>query len=99
MHNRLQFQVKLGFLVAFFFIAAGLWFYQINYVRPAQECEENGQWWYRPGRQCLTPVRITDLTGRHMDDPDLTGTGRRQGPPQWRPLGAPDPAQSAATAK
>ncbi|HET9161102.1 MAG TPA: hypothetical protein VFN88_10870 [Caulobacteraceae bacterium] len=72
MGNKLQFQVKLFFLVAFFFIAGGLWWYQLTYVRPAKECEENGNWWYKPERLCATPVRITDLTGRHMDDPDLT---------------------------
>ena len=98
MQNRLQFQVKIGFLIAFFFIASGMWYYQLTYVRPARDCEENGQWWYKPGRQCLTPVRITDITGRHMDDPDLTGPGR-QGPPQWRPPGAPDPNQPAAATK
>jgi hypothetical protein len=72
MGNRTQFQVKIFFLVAFFFIAGGMWFYQLYYVKPARECEAAGKWWYKPGHECATPVRITDLTGRHMDDPDLT---------------------------
>jgi hypothetical protein len=72
MGNRTQFQVKIFFLVAFFFIAGGMWVYELYYVKPAKECEAAGKWWYKPGRECATPVRITDLTGRHMDDPDLT---------------------------
>jgi hypothetical protein len=79
MGNRTQFQVKIFFLVAFFFIAGGMWFYELYYVKPAKECEESGKWWYKPGHECATPVKITDLTGRHMDDPDLTSEqGREQ---------------------
>ena len=66
---RLQFQVKIFFLVLFAVICAGLWTYQLMYVKPARECEEAGKWWYRPARQCAQPVKISDLTGAHMDEP------------------------------
>ena len=72
MGNRTQFQVKIFFLVLFFFLSGGLWVYELHFVKPVKECEAVGHWWYKPGHTCLTPVRITDLTGRHMDDPDLT---------------------------
>jgi hypothetical protein len=66
---RLQFQVKIFFLALFAVICAGLWTYQLMYVKPARECEESGKWWYKPARQCTQPVKISDLTGAHMDEP------------------------------
>ena len=66
---RLQFQVKIFFLVLFAVICAGLWTYQLMYVKPARECEEAGKWWYKPARTCAQPVKISDLTGAHMDEP------------------------------
>lgn len=78
--DRIQFQVKIFFLGAFAIICAGLWTYELYYVRPARACEAEGKWWYKPGHQCATPVKITDLTGRHMDDPDLTGPNAPAGP-------------------
>lgn len=70
--NNIQFQVKIFFLGLFAVITAAMWGYQIYYVKPAQECEEGGKWWYRPTRECVRPVKITDITGRHMDDPAPT---------------------------
>jgi hypothetical protein len=66
---RLQFQVKIFFLVLFAVLCGGMWTYQLMYVKPARECEEAGKWWYKPGRQCAQPVKISDLTGAHMDEP------------------------------
>jgi len=66
---RLQFQVKIFFLVLFAFLVAGLYGYDYLYVKPARECEEAGKWWYGPNRECAQPVKISDLTGRHMDEP------------------------------
>jgi hypothetical protein len=101
MGNRLQFQVKLFFLVAFFFIAGGMWYYELNFVKPVKECEAGGNWWYKPGRACLTPVRITDLTGRHMDDPDLTteqGRAQAAALAQAKANAAAQPASTTAAA-
>lgn len=96
MNNRIQFQVKIFFLAAFAVICAGMWGYQLYYVKPARECEAAGKWWYKPSRECVHPVKITDLTGRHMDEPDKTLPPPAQ--PQWRPPNREAETQAPAPA-
>ena len=67
--NSLAFKIKVLFVVIFAFACAGLYGYQYFWVRPARACEEAGRWWYGRERACGVPVKISDLTGRHMEDP------------------------------
>ena len=98
---RLQFQVKIFFLVLFAFICVGLYGYEYFYVKPARECEEAGKWWYRPGRECAQPVKISDITGRHMDEP-MPGSAEQLAADRAQagvapPLAAQAPAAAPAT--
>ena len=67
--NSLTFKIKIFFVVLFAFATAGLYGYEYYWVRPAKECEESGRWWYGPERVCGVPVKISDMTGRHMEEP------------------------------
>lgn len=66
--NRLAFQVKIFFIILFALITAGLYIYQAFWVQPGLECEKSGRWWHNRTRECGIPIRISDITGRHMED-------------------------------
>lgn len=62
--NRTIDRLKLIFLGVFFLGAAGAWAYQILWVKPAKECENQQRWWDPETRTCATPLYIPALTGR-----------------------------------
>jgi len=49
--------------VAFIGMTAGYWAF---YQRPAQACENAGNWWDPQARVCGTVVYLPDLTGRYQ---------------------------------
>jgi hypothetical protein len=57
-------KLKIGFLVAFAVIAAGLWAVELVWAKPGRECEASGRWWDWRTRTCAVPVSIPAITGR-----------------------------------
>ena len=49
---------KLIFVGIFVVAAAGIWAYQIYYVKPRLECEEAQVWWSKELRRCEKPVSL-----------------------------------------
>jgi hypothetical protein len=48
---------------------AGLFYYQANYVWPAQNCESSGRWWSDKDHECATPMPVWRFTGRMPGQP------------------------------
>jgi len=66
---RLIDRIKLLFLAIFAAVTAAMLIYHFGWVRPAQKCEiEQHKWWDPAGRVCATPVLISDITGRTIED-------------------------------
>ena len=58
---------KLIFIGIFFVAAAGIWAYQIYWVRPKEKCEDEGGWWSMELRQCRQPVALQEWDPRNND--------------------------------
>jgi hypothetical protein len=56
--------LKYYFLGLFTVISIGIVTWHVMYEFPRKTCEEAGNWWSYKYRQCATPLRIYDLTGR-----------------------------------
>ena len=70
-------KLKIGFLVAFAVIAAGLWAVELVWAKPGRECEAAGRWWDWRTRICATPISIPALTGRRPGETRLEASARR----------------------
>ena len=96
--SRLAFQIKIFFLILFAAITAGLYAYHFIWVKPGLECEKAGRWWYNETRECGIPVRISDITGRHMEDMAPTQSAPAQAVTS-APAGPAAPAAAAPESK
>jgi len=74
-------RLKLVFLGVFLVvnIAIGVW--EFGWELPRQNCEKAHKWWDNAERACGTPVLVSDITGRMIDNPQakveaLTAIGR-----------------------
>jgi len=71
-------RLKVIFLVVFAVLSAGAVIYHFGWVRPAQKCEvEQHKWWDPSGRVCATPVLISDITGRTIEDKAAEAEARK----------------------
>lgn len=68
--------LKLIFLALFAVLCAGVFVWQFGWVRPQQECEAAGRWWDPGQRVCATPVLISDITGRTIQDKQAEAAAR-----------------------
>jgi hypothetical protein len=57
-------KLKWIFVGVFALTVAGLWTYDLFWVRPQRECEAKGRWWAAPYRTCAIPISLTTFTGR-----------------------------------
>lgn len=70
-------RLKLIFLAIFAVSAVAVLVYHVGWVWPAQRCEADHKWWDSRGRVCATPVLISDITGRTIEDKQAEAETRR----------------------
>ena len=71
-------RLKLIFLALFAVLSAGAVIYHFGWVRPMQKCEiEQHKWWDSGGRVCATPILISDITGRTIEDKAAEAEARK----------------------
>jgi hypothetical protein len=62
-------RLKIIFLVVFGALSVAAVIYHFYWLRPAQKCEiEERKWWDAQRRVCATPILISDITGRTIQD-------------------------------
>jgi hypothetical protein len=95
-------RLKLIFLGVFLVINVGLAVWEFGWELPREHCEKAHKWWDNAERACGTPVLVSDITGRMIDNPQakvaaLQAIGRPV-PPSLQRAAAP-PAAKPAPAK
>jgi hypothetical protein len=71
-------RLKVIFLIVFAVLSVGAVVYHFGWVRPAEKCEvEQHKWWDPVGRVCATPVLISDITGRTIEDKAAEAEARK----------------------
>lgn len=92
--NRNIGRLMAAFLVIFAIGSVGAIVYQIMWASPAEACEKARKWWDAKHRVCATPVLISDITGRTIQDKQAEAAARAAiGQPA--PNAAEAPAQAA----
>ncbi|MDD3836326.1 MAG: hypothetical protein WCY15_12230 [Phenylobacterium sp.] len=66
--NRNIGRLMVAFLLIFAVGSVGAVVYQIMWANPAEACEKAHKWWDAKHRVCATPVLISDITGRTIQD-------------------------------
>jgi hypothetical protein len=66
--NRNIGRLMAAFLVIFAVGSVASIVYHVMWVRPAEACEKSRKWWDPKHRVCATPVLISDITGRTIED-------------------------------
>ena len=61
-------RLKLIFLGVFALAAVGVVVWQVGWAIPQKRCEDAHKWWDHGQRVCATPVLISDITGRTIED-------------------------------
>ena len=70
-------RLKLIFIGLFVVAAISVGVWQVWWVMPAQKCEkEQRKWWDSGERVCATPVLISDITGRTIQDKEAEAAAR-----------------------
>jgi hypothetical protein len=92
-------RLKLIFLGVFLVINVGLAVWEFGWELPREHCEKAHKWWDNAERACGTPVLVSDITGRMIDNPQakvaaLQAIGRPV-PPSLQRAAAPPPAKPA----
>lgn len=70
-------RAKLFFLGLFAILSVALAVWQLVWVIPGKRCTESGKWWDNDQRVCATPVLISDLTGRTIQDKQAEAAARQ----------------------
>ncbi|HEY8614983.1 hypothetical protein [Phenylobacterium sp.] len=74
--NRTIPRLMLVFLGVFALLSIGVVVWQVGWVRPMKECEAARKWWDHAERVCATPVLISDITGRTIQDKQAEAQAR-----------------------
>ena len=74
--NRTIDRLKLIFVGVFAFLAIGVVVWQVGWVMPMKKCEAAHKWWDHGQRVCATPVLISDITGRTIEDKQAEAAAR-----------------------
>lgn len=82
-------RAKLVFLVLFAVLSAALTVWQLGWVIPEKRCLSANKWWDNSQRVCATPVLISDLTGRTIQDKQAEAAAKQA-------IGRSAPAAAAA---
>ena len=61
-------RLKLIFLGVFAIAIVAVVVWQVGWAIPAKRCEAAHKWWDHAQRVCATPVLISDITGRTIED-------------------------------
>jgi hypothetical protein len=61
-------RLKLIFVGLFSLAVVGIVVWQIGWIVPQHRCEQAHKWWDSGQRVCATPVLISDITGRTIQD-------------------------------
>jgi hypothetical protein len=69
-------RLKLIFLGLFAVICAIVIVWQIVWIVPEHRCEKAHKWWDNGQRVCATPVLISDITGRTIQDKEAAAAAR-----------------------
>ena len=82
-------RLKLIFLGVFAVLVVGVVVWQIGWAMPQKRCESQHKWWDHGQRVCATPVLISDITGRTIQDKEAEAAARaaigRPAPPAKQP--------------
>jgi hypothetical protein len=74
--NRNIGRLMAAFLLIFAVGSVGAIVYQVMWANPAAACEKNRDWWDAKHRVCATPVLISDITGRTIQDKQAEAAAR-----------------------
>jgi len=67
--NRTLNRLKLIFLGVFGVALAGVLVWQVGWAAPQRKCEKDEKrWWDHGQRVCATPILVSDITGRTIQD-------------------------------
>ena len=61
-------RLKLIAIGVFLVAVVGVVVWQVGWAMPAKKCAEAHKWWDGGERVCATPVLISDITGRTIQD-------------------------------
>jgi hypothetical protein len=79
-------RLKLIFLGVFALSAVAVFVYHVGWAWPQKRCEAAHKWWDWRSRVCATPVLISDITGRVIEDKEGEAAAReaigRPAPPK-----------------
>jgi hypothetical protein len=70
-------RLKLIFLGVFALLVVGVVIWQVWWVAPQKRCEAQHKWWDHGQRVCATPVLISDITGRTIQDKDAEAAAKK----------------------
>ena len=69
-------RLKLIFVGLFVVAVIGVVVWQVGWEGPRRECEAQRKWWDHGERVCATPVLISDITGRTIQDKQAEAAAR-----------------------
>ena len=69
-------RLKLIFIALFAVAALGVLVWQVGWIVPQKNCEKAHKWWDSGERVCATPVLISDITGRTIQDKEAEAAAR-----------------------
>ena len=69
-------RLKLIFIGLFVALCIGVGVWQVGWIIPQRKCEQAHKWWDGGQRVCATPVLISDITGRTLQDRQAAAEAR-----------------------
>ena len=69
-------RLKLIFIGIFGVLVVGVAVWQIVWIFPEKRCEKAHKWWDNGERVCATPVMVSDITGRTIEDKEAEAAAR-----------------------
>lgn len=69
-------RLKLVFLGVFLLAAVAVVVWQVGWAMPAKRCAADHKWWDHSQRVCATPILISDVTGRVIEDKEAEAAAK-----------------------
>jgi len=69
-------RLKLIFIGVFGVLVVAVAVWQIVWIFPEKRCEKVHKWWDNGERVCATPVLVSDITGRTLQDKEAEAAAR-----------------------
>jgi hypothetical protein len=70
-------RLKIVFLCVFALSSVAVLVYHVGWAWPEKRCEAAHKWWDWRARICATPVLISDITGRVIQDKEAKAEAER----------------------